>query len=98
MAGFMAALVWHWGNLRLDPPQKGARVPLVRHHLILGGASTEILDLIAQFVDCGDMVTYRTPDFFAHASVVFVLKNDCAPPCFSRKQFSSIEGSSELWD
>ena len=97
MTGFMASLVWYWGRPRLDPAGGGAQVPLVRHHLILSGAPVEILDLLAKFVD-SDIVTYKTPDFFAPVNLVFVLKNDCAEQFCRRMQCNGIVGSSDLRD
>lgn len=74
------------------------RVPLVRHHLILSGASVEILDLLAKFVDSNDIVSYKTPDFFAPVNLVFVLKNHCAEQLSRRTQCNGIAGSSDLRD
>ena len=89
MPGFKAGFAWYWGS---PCPDRGrAATKLVAHHVILGGAPSDVLDCISKFIEGGDIYTYKTPGFFSPSNLVIVLKNKCTPRAIVRRQCNDID-------
>ena len=99
MPGFMAGFVWYWGKPCPDPVRGGTSTSLVRNHVILGGAPSEVLDCISKFFG-GEIVTYKTPNCFSPANLVIVLKNNCKEHVSVRRQnnFNAIVNNYDMRD